>query len=444
MKALNTKMLDDQDQLILESSNSAPRLEDELNMAKELDGLQIDSGDTAAAAASIHSLSTEVLPSPDLRKTKSMKGARKTDGGGGGAATADNRSDVECDDDYFVESSSPALARAMSTPPKNKFRRFHSNPGGGGRDVADNISLMDELAGSLPCLDKSKPLPFPEASVQYSSGSDDDDDDERNGGGDPLRQYQKNRFSNPVFHRQASLLQSTSTTGPVSCGGDSAEFNSMNTRSSDYGASGAPQYVLPLSQVKAAGGSSVDSGTSIREPERVFKVIFIGDSSVGKSSLITRFCTGKFKPGLKSTIGVDFHTRSLVVEDQSICLQCWDTAGQERYRSITRQYFRKADAVVIVYDISSEKSFLNARDWLESAVEGAGPGASLLLLGNKLDIAEDDLLRYVVYARMDARCNRSNAIQFQGLSPEGRQSPQFCTVPVCLRRRRPIYVAQHF
>ena len=90
---------------------------------------------------------------------------------------------------------------------------------------------------------------------------------------------------------------------------------------------------------------------------------------------------------------MDFHTKSLVVEGQSICLQCWDTAGQERYRSITRQYFRKADAVVIVYDISSEKSFLNARDWLESAVEGAGQSASLMLLGNKLDIAEDDLLR---------------------------------------------------
>ena len=96
-------------------------------------------------------------------------------------------------------------------------------------------------------------------------------------------------------------------------------------------------------------------------PERVFKVIFIGDSCVGKSSLIKRFCTGKFEPGLKSTIGVDFHTRSLIVEDESICLQCWDTAGQERYRAITTQYFRKADAVVVTYDITAEKTFLNAR-----------------------------------------------------------------------------------
>ena len=62
-------------------------------------------------------------------------------------------------------------------------------------------------------------------------------------------------------------------------------------------------------------------------------------------------------------------------------------------RSITRQYFRKADAVVIVYDITSEASFLNAREWMESALEGAGETATLLLLGNKLDLAEDDLLR---------------------------------------------------
>lgn len=98
----------------------------------------------------------------------------------------------------------------------------------------------------------------------------------------------------------------------------------------------------------------------------------------------------------RSTIGVDFHTRSLVVDCQTVCLQCWDTAGQERYRAITKQYFRKADAVVIVYDITSERSFLNAREWLDSAVDGAGHGATLMLLGNKLDLAEDDLFRFVV------------------------------------------------
>ena len=126
--------------------------------------------------------------------------------------------------------------------------------------------------------------------------------------------------------------------------------------------------------------------------------------------------------GMRSTIGVDFHTRSLLVERQTVCLQCWDTAGQERYRAITAQYFRKSDAVgmsrlsiaqphilslkpvvklekafpsqvVVVYDITSERSFLNAREWLESAVDGAGREVSLMLLGNKLDQVEDDLFR---------------------------------------------------
>ena len=130
---------------------------------------------------------------------------------------------------------------------------------------------------------------------------------------------------------------------------------------------------------------------------------------------------------MRSTIGVDFHTRSLLVERQTVCLQCWDTAGQERYRAITAQYFRKSDAVgmspywkrpkpsriilylkpvgklektsafpsqvVVVYDITSERSFLNAREWLENAVDGAGREVSLMLLGNKLDQVEDDLFR---------------------------------------------------
>ena len=75
-------------------------------------------------------------------------------------------------------------------------------------------------------------------------------------------------------------------------------------------------------------------------------MIFIGDSSVGKTSLIKRFCRGTFSPSeARSTVGVDFHTRSLLVDRQTVCVQCWDTAGQERYRAITAQYFRKSDAV---------------------------------------------------------------------------------------------------
>lgn len=415
MKALNTKMLDDQDELILES-NAASKLEDEMQLAKELDleeanhcidaDLSAEAGLDATAATSIMSQTLDGGGSNSGNTTNSSL----VRGGGREAGSTRLRSKkmknpsemdllhkVECDDDFFEETSSPALARELSTTPQNKFRRFHSNPG---HDPGpSNVSLMDELAGSLPCLDKSKALPFPEAYTEYSGGSSDDDGVEMGSSQDPMRQYQKNRFANPVFQRQAGLLQrgDHSPAGHMSCG--ESEFNSMNTRSSDYGAT-SQTYVPPLSKMGQSNNNhnnnhnpSIESGSSIREPERVFKVIFIGDSSVGKSSLITRFCTGKFQPGLKSTIGVDFHTRSLIVESQSICLQCWDTAGQERYRSITRQYFRKADAVVVMYDISSEKSFLNARDWLESAVAGAGTSASLLLLGNKLDIAEDDLLR---------------------------------------------------
>ncbi|CAB4061845.1 RASEF [Lepeophtheirus salmonis] len=117
------------------------------------------------------------------------------------------------------------------------------------------------------------------------------------------------------------------------------------------------------------------------------EIVFVGDSTVGKTSLINRFCTGCFYPNTISTVGVDYRTRNVLVDNKdNVCIQVWDTAGQERYRSITRQYFRKTDAVVIVYDISEEKSFINVRSWLHDAREGAGKESIIVLLGNKVDL----------------------------------------------------------
>ena len=130
-------------------------------------------------------------------------------------------------------------------------------------------------------------------------------------------------------------------------------------------------------------------------PESVFKVIFIGDSNVGKSSVISRFCSNSFSLDLGSTVGVDFKNRLFHLKGVSINLQCWDTAGQERYRAVTKQYFRRSDAVVIVYDIGNEQSFLNAREWIQSAKEAVTSGyvesednALYLILGNKADLGQ--------------------------------------------------------
>ncbi|KAK2152197.1 hypothetical protein LSH36_337g01059 [Paralvinella palmiformis] len=101
-------------------------------------------------------------------------------------------------------------------------------------------------------------------------------------------------------------------------------------------------------------------------PERLFKVVFVGDSGVGKSSFIHQFCNQTFKATFSATIGVDFQVKNVRVDGHVIALQLWDTAGQERFRSITKQYFRKADGVLVMYDVTSEVSFKNVRNWMIS------------------------------------------------------------------------------
>ncbi|KAF1665358.1 Ras-related protein Rab-44, partial [Aptenodytes patagonicus] len=123
-------------------------------------------------------------------------------------------------------------------------------------------------------------------------------------------------------------------------------------------------------------------------PDRIFKVVFVGNSGVGKSSFIHRFCYGRFLAELNATIGVDYQVKSLMVDNTQVALQLWDTAGQERFRSITKQYFRKADGILVMYDITAECSFTAVRNWMSSVQEGIEDGAVVFLLGNKMDAAQ--------------------------------------------------------
>ncbi|XP_038562582.1 ras and EF-hand domain-containing protein homolog [Micropterus salmoides] len=138
-------------------------------------------------------------------------------------------------------------------------------------------------------------------------------------------------------------------------------------------------------------GQPVGKETSINEeggpslPDRLFKIILVGNSSVGKTSLLRRFCDDCFRPGTSATVGVDYSVKTITVDNNHVALQMWDTAGQERYRSITKQFFRKADGVVVMYDITAVQSFTAVRQWLTSVKEGAGEDIPLMLLGNKTD-----------------------------------------------------------
>ncbi|XP_048404461.2 EF-hand calcium-binding domain-containing protein 4B isoform X2 [Stegostoma tigrinum] len=121
-------------------------------------------------------------------------------------------------------------------------------------------------------------------------------------------------------------------------------------------------------------------------PDRLFKIIFVGNSSVGKSSVLRRFCGEGFSPGLCATVGIDYQVKTVKVDNCLLALQLWDTAGQERFRSVTKQFFRKADGVVLMYDITAATTFSAIRQWLESVQEGAGPEVLILLLANKTDL----------------------------------------------------------
>ena len=101
-------------------------------------------------------------------------------------------------------------------------------------------------------------------------------------------------------------------------------------------------------------------------PDKTYKVVFAGDAAVGKTSFINRITKGIFLSNVSSTLGVDFQVKTFLVDDQNVALQLWDTAGQERFRSVTRSYFRRADGVMLLYDITSEKSFLSVREWIDA------------------------------------------------------------------------------
>ena len=116
------------------------------------------------------------------------------------------------------------------------------------------------------------------------------------------------------------------------------------------------------------------------------EVVLIGDSGVGKSNLLSRFTRNEFNLETKSTIGVEFATRSIETEGKVLKAQIWDTAGQERYRAITSAYYRGAVGALLVYDISKSLTFKNVERWLSELRENASGNICIMLVGNKCDL----------------------------------------------------------
>ncbi|RVD85308.1 uncharacterized protein DFL_003634 [Arthrobotrys flagrans] len=125
-----------------------------------------------------------------------------------------------------------------------------------------------------------------------------------------------------------------------------------------------------------------------RNYDFLIKLLLIGDSGVGKSCCLLRFSEDSFTPSFITTIGIDFKIRTIDLDGKRIKLQIWDTAGQERFRTITTAYYRGAMGILLVYDVTDERSFNNIQTWFQNVEQHATEGVNKILIGNKCDWEE--------------------------------------------------------
>lgn len=139
----------------------------------------------------------------------------------------------------------------------------------------------------------------------------------------------------------------------------------------------------------ASGAQQKKSGGGALAPLAKYKLVFLGDQSVGKTSIITRFMYDNFDRHYQATIGIDFLSKTMYLEDRTVRLQLWDTAGQERFRSLIPSYIRDSSVAVVVYDVTNRASFLNTSKWVEDVRAERGNDVVICLVGNKTDLGND-------------------------------------------------------
>merc|ERR1719263_2392673 len=137
-------------------------------------------------------------------------------------------------------------------------------------------------------------------------------------------------------------------------------------------------------------GDSGDKDDSITPavPLTKYKLVFLGDQGVGKTCIINRFVYDSFDRNYQATIGIDFLSKTMYLEDRTVRLQLWDTAGQERFRSLIPSYIRDSSVAVVVYDITNRASFLNTTKWIEDVRSERGNDVVIVLVGNKTDLQD--------------------------------------------------------
>lgn len=118
------------------------------------------------------------------------------------------------------------------------------------------------------------------------------------------------------------------------------------------------------------------------------QILLIGDSGIGKTCIMRRFADNKFDPNYILTIGVDFKVKTLDINGKTVLVQVWDTAGQERFNTMTANFYHRADAVMLVYDITDRKSFENISNWMHNLDENAKDNVLKMIIGSKCDLKD--------------------------------------------------------
>jgi Ras-related protein Rab-7A len=149
----------------------------------------------------------------------------------------------------------------------------------------------------------------------------------------------------------------------------------------------------------------------------LLKIILLGESGVGKTSLMDQYVNRKFSSQYKATIGADFLTKEVMIDEKLVTLQIWDTAGQERFQSLGVAFYRGADACILVYDITSDKSFDKLSNWRNEFLSQAHPSDpenfSFVVIGNKVD------------KESDRRVSKANASQWCKTLSSKRAIPNY-------------------
>ncbi|KAM6925695.1 ras and EF-hand domain-containing protein [Lycodopsis pacificus] len=264
--------------------------------------------------------------------------------------------------------ASEAVAAKRRLPPRNEIparrmkplRQSTLNHGSPEQDPS-KTTFFHVATWADKYLDSGVSLPMDTA---HSSGSDYDSDDSRG--------------SVETVHHSYSYVPSD------------VEMSEMK---SEAAVSMAPSKASSIAsslrrRLSAFSTKPLEADIEPEGPAQMYRLVLAGDAGAGKSSFLLRLTLNEFKGDIQTTLGVDFQIKRMLVDGEKTSLQIWDTAGQERFRSIARSYFRKAHGVLLLYDVTSESSFLNVRAWVDQIQDSTDEKIPMCVIGNKVDLRE--------------------------------------------------------